>query len=157
MAMDLFDFYSVTVAMQQDGAADAPVLGAEGGLEGADGSAETAENTGGGGGGGFTLLMPLLIGLFAFMLISTMFGQRKDKKKREEMLSTIGKQDKVQTIGGVIGTIVELKDAEMVLQVDDASKTRIRFARSAIQQVLKSNTREVGDAQPAEPVVGQPA
>jgi len=43
----------------------------------------------------------------------------------------------VQTVGGVIGTVVELKSDEVVLKVDDSGHTRIRFARSAIQQVLK--------------------
>jgi preprotein translocase subunit YajC len=43
----------------------------------------------------------------------------------------------VQTIGGVIGTIVEVKDAEVVVKIDETTNTKIRFARSAIQQVLE--------------------
>jgi preprotein translocase subunit YajC len=68
--------------------------------------------------------------------MTTMAG-RKEKKKRAQMLSGVKRGDRVQTIGGEIGSIVELSDTEMVLRVDEASNTRIRFARSALQQVLR--------------------
>ena len=51
--------------------------------------------------------------------------------------------DRVQTVGGEIGTVVDLTESEMTLRVDETSNTRIRFARSAIQQVLKEGKEEV--------------
>ena len=58
------------------------------------------------------------------------------KKKRKALLSTVKKHDRVQTVGGVIGSIVEVNPDTVVLKVDESSNTRITFARSAIQQVL---------------------
>jgi preprotein translocase subunit YajC len=52
------------------------------------------------------------------------------------MVSAIKKHDRVQTIGGVIGSVVEIKPDYVVLKVDESSNTRITFARSAVQQVL---------------------
>jgi preprotein translocase subunit YajC len=78
----------------------------------------------------------LILGMVVFLLMTTMAG-RKEKKKRAQMLSGVKRGDRVQTIGGEIGSIVELSDTEMVLRVDEASNTRIRFARSALQQVLR--------------------
>ena len=40
------------------------------------------------------------------------------------------------TIGGVVGTVVEVKDAEIILKVDETSNTRITFTKSAISQVI---------------------
>ena len=80
--------------------------------------------------------MPLLLMLLVVMITFTMLGQRRDKKKRKALLSAVKKHDRVQTVGGVIGSIVEVKTDTVVLKVDESSNTRITFARSAIQQVL---------------------
>lgn len=79
---------------------------------------------------------PLLLLVLAAMIIFTVFGQRRDKKKRQALLDSVKKHDRVQTVGGVIGSIVELKPDTVVLKVDESSNIRITFARSAIQQVL---------------------
>ena len=81
----------------------------------------------------FFVLMIVVVGV---MLIFSVMGQRRDRKKRETMLSAIKKHDRVQTIGGVIGSVVEIKPDYVVLKVDESSNTRITFARSAVQQVL---------------------
>lgn len=115
------------------------VPGAPGAGEGAPLTGNGAGGAGGGatGGGGnmtfFFLIIAMMIGL---MLIMSMSG-RKQRKERDKMLSGVKRNDRVQTVGGVIGTVIELTDSEMVLRVDEASNTRIRFARSAIQQVLR--------------------
>jgi preprotein translocase subunit YajC len=84
-------------------------------------------------GGQFLLVMVLLL---VGMIVFSIFGQRRERKKREAMISAIKKHDRVQTIGGVIGSIVEVKSDQVVLKVDESSNTRITFARSAVQQVL---------------------
>jgi preprotein translocase subunit YajC len=86
-------------------------------------------------GGGF---FPLLIVLLVAMVLLPLVGQRRDRKKRQALLAAIKKHDRVQTIGGVIGSIVEIKPDTVVLKVDETSNTRITFARSSIQQVLTS-------------------
>lgn len=85
-------------------------------------------------GGGFLFIM---IGIFVLMILMTTMGQRKEKKRREEMLGALGRYDRVQTAGGMIGTIVELKDDEVVLKVDEATNTKVHVVRSAVQAVLK--------------------
>ena len=80
----------------------------------------------------------LLFVVFLVFIVFSMMGQRRDKKKRVSMLNAIKKHDKVQTIGGVLGAVVEIKPDTIVLKVDESSNTRITFARSSIQQVLTS-------------------
>jgi preprotein translocase subunit YajC len=82
----------------------------------------------------------LLVGLVvAVMLIFSMLTQRKERKRREATLNAIKKHDRVQTIGGVIGLVVEIKPDYVVLKVDESSNTRITFSRAAVQQVLTSS------------------
>jgi len=81
----------------------------------------------------FFIILILLVG---GMLLFSVLGQRRDRKKREAMISAIKKHDRVQTVGGVIGSVVQVKPDHVVLKVDESSNTRITFARSAIQQIL---------------------
>jgi preprotein translocase subunit YajC len=82
------------------------------------------------------LLLPLAV-VMVLMLVMTSMTGRKERKKRDAMLGAIKRGDRVQTTGGVIGTITDLSEQEMTLRVDETSNTRIRFARSAVQAVLK--------------------
>jgi len=83
------------------------------------------------------MLLPL-VGVFIFMMWSSSSSQKKERKKRAEMLESISKHSKVQTAGGVIGTVVEVKETEVVLKVDEANNVKMRFAKSAVQEVLIS-------------------
>lgn len=113
----------------------------QGGEAAPDGSQQVPPPNGqqgtGAGGGNSTFLF-VMVGLMAFMIIMTITSGRKQKKQRQNMMSSLKKHDKVVTSGGVIGTITEMNDSEVVLKVDEGSNTRIRFAKSAITSVLHS-------------------
>ncbi len=81
-----------------------------------------------------SFLMPLLLmGLvFYFLLIRP---QSKEKKKRTAMLAAVKKNDRVVTIGGIVGTVLSVRDEDVTLKVDESSNTKITFLRSAIQTV----------------------
>ena len=97
--------------------------------------------TGNGGGGLFNSgFMVVLVMMFLAMIIFSFMGQRRDRKKREAMISAVKKHDKVQTVGGLIGSVVEGKTDTIILKVDESANTRITFARSSIQQVITSAT-----------------
>lgn len=120
--------------------------------EGAGGGALVTPGTGAGGAqstpGAANPMGPflwiLMIGL-AVMIFTTSRAGRKQKKEREALLASVKRNDRVQTVGGIIGSVVELTDSEMVLRVDESSNTRIRFSRSALQQVLRES-KETGRA-----------
>ena len=60
---------------------------------------------------------------------------RAPKKKKEEhrqMVQSLQKNDKVQTIGGIIGIVVDVKDDEVTLKVDESNNTKIKVTPSAI-------------------------
>jgi preprotein translocase subunit YajC len=90
---------------------------------------------------GFIWIMLLVLGA---MIVFSMMGQRRERRKREVMLSAIKKHDRVQTIGGMIGSVVEVKPSTIVLKVDESSNIRITFARSAIQQILDAGAETEG-------------
>jgi preprotein translocase subunit YajC len=52
------------------------------------------------------------------------------------MLNQLKKGDKISTIGGLHGTVVELTDDTVVLRVNDT--TKMTFERSAINTIINS-------------------
>jgi preprotein translocase subunit YajC len=137
---NMFDVDSFTLTLAQAGPGNgvpAPPLGEDRTL--APGGTPGTPANGGATGSGLGGILPLLFIAIVAMLFFSILGQRRERKKREAMISTIKKHDRVQTIGGIIGSIVELKPDTVVLKVDESSNTRITFARSAIQQVIKSS------------------
>lgn len=81
---------------------------------------------------GFILPLVLMFAVFYFLLIRP---QQKRQKERNSMLNALQKGDKVITIGGLHGTIVELTESSAILKVGENS--RLTFERSAINTVVK--------------------
>lgn len=76
----------------------------------------------------------LMFAIFYFLLIRP---QQKRTKQRNQMLSELQKNDKVVTIGGLYGTIVDLTDDKVTLRVNE--NTKLTFDRSAINSVTKED------------------
>ena len=79
-------------------------------------------------------LPPLAIILVMYILMDS--PQRREKAKREAMLKNLKKDDRVVTIGGILGSVANISQdgKEVTLKVDDG--TRIRFRRTAIAEVF---------------------
>lgn len=89
--------------------------------------------------------MPLILIFVVFYFLIILPARRKERAQRDLLYNSLKKNDEVQTIGGIIGTVVNIKDNdEVVIKVDD--NTRIRFKRSAIAQILtpKDPAKEAG-------------
>jgi preprotein translocase subunit YajC len=95
------------------------------------------------GGGGFDgSLMFIVLAMVGVMLFMTWNSSRKDKKRRQLLLSNLKKGDKVATVSGIIGSVVEMRDNEVVLKVDENSNTRIKFRKAAIEAVLEERAAD---------------
>ena len=92
--------------------------------------------------GGFFL--PFILLMVVLMVFTTFSSGRRQKREKQALMSSLGRQDKVQTVGGVIGTIVEIDSDSVILRVDETTNTRIRFAKTAIQSVLRSGGKAAG-------------
>lgn len=80
-------------------------------------------------------LLIFLGGAIVLMYVWMGRSRKKQEAKRKEMLSQLSKGDKVLTIGGIAGTVIETKGDEVVVKVDETSNVRMRFARWAIRGV----------------------
>lgn len=95
--------------------------------------------------GGLPWMMPILFVMVGFLFLSTILGGRKEKKRRAEMLGGLKKRDRVQTVGGVIGSIIEIKGDEFLIESDRASNTRLWVTRASVSSVIRPATSPGGE------------
>ena len=81
-----------------------------------------------GGMGSTMLMLIMMIAVFYFMLIRP---ENKRKKEAEQMRSAVKKGDKITTIGGIVGTVVDVKENTIVIETS-ADQVRIELAKWAL-------------------------
>ena len=110
--------------------------------------AEAAEANPAGGMGTTLIMLLVMVGVFYFMLIRP---ENKRKKEAEQMRSSVKKGDKVVTIGGITGVVVDVKDNRFVLETG-ADQVRIEFEKWAL-----STNETAAEAKKAEAKKAQEA
>ena len=78
--------------------------------------------------GSTIIMMAIMLGVFYFMLIRP---ENKRKKEAEQMRSAVKKGDEIVTIGGIVGTVVDVKEKNIVIETG-ADQVRIEFEKWAI-------------------------
>jgi len=86
--------------------------------------------------GMLTMLLPFIL-MFVVMYFLILRPQKKKEKDRKAMISRIRKNDRVVTAGGVHGSIVTVREHEVILRVDDAKDVKVKVDRSSIVSVLE--------------------
>ena len=82
----------------------------------------------------------LMVVIFYFLLWRP---QKKQQKERANLLSSLKKGQKIVTIGGIYGEIIELDDEKVKVQV--AEKVEMTFARTAIASVVSKKIRKLSN------------
>lgn len=81
-----------------------------------------------GGMGGTIIMLVAMVAIFYFLLIRP---ENKRKKEAEQMRSAVKTGDEITTIGGIVGTVVDVKSEKFVLETG-ADQVRIEFCKWAI-------------------------
>ena len=85
--------------------------------------------------------MTIMILIMVVMWFFVLRGKRNQDKARKDMLSELKKGDRIHTIGGIIGTVVEARESDVLVKVDESTNTKIKFSRSAIHRVLTEDAK----------------
>ena len=84
--------------------------------------------------------LPLIVMVMVLVLFSSSRSKKTEQKKRDDMLRNMKRGDRVVTIGGILGTVVDVRDSEVMLKVDESSNAKIKFTRDAIKRVVEEDT-----------------
>ena len=90
-------------------------------------------------GSGMSMWIMLAL-IFVVMWFFMIRPQRKQQKEMENFRNSLKNGDKVVTIGGIYGTIAEVKDNYVLLEVD--KDVKIRVNKQAIQKDYTDPTRQ---------------
>jgi preprotein translocase subunit YajC len=79
-----------------------------------------------------------IAGIFVILYFIMFREPKKRQRKQEQMIQSLKKNDKVRTIGGILGIVVDVKGDEVTLKVDESTNTKIKVAASAIGKNLSN-------------------
>ena len=84
------------------------------------------------------IMLIAMVGIFYFMLIRP---ENKRKKEAEQLRSSLKVGDKITTIGGIVGTVVSVKEDRFVIETS-GDQVRIELLKWA----LSTNDTNVSEA-----------
>ena len=86
--------------------------------------------------------MGMMFAMFAIFWFLLIRPQMKERKRHEEMLSSVSKGDDIVTTGGIIGKVVHAEETQLTVRTGE--NTRVTVDRSRIAGVLdhKGNAQE---------------
>lgn len=96
------------------------------------------------GGASSLIFLVLLVGIFYFMLIRP---QKRRVDQHRTLIESLGLGDEIVTIGGIFGTIKNIHDEDIELEI--ASGTVIRIVKTAVARQVTEDVDEVEE--PEEP------
>ncbi len=88
------------------------------------------------------LQIVLIVVIFAVMYFLFIRGPKKQQQQQQEMIRTLQKNDHVRTVGGIIGTVVDVKDEYVTLKIDETTNTKIRVVPGAISKNLAPEAKD---------------
>ena len=92
------------------------------------------------GSGPFQAVIMVFLVLLALFFIFILPAKSRDKQT-QKMIDKIKINDKVLTMGGVIGVVcsIDAQEGEIVLRVDDTNNVKIRFSISSVYYVYNKD------------------
>ena len=78
--------------------------------------------------------------IFVVMWFFMIRPQRKQQKELQNFRDSLKKGDKVVTIGGIYGTVAEIKEDSVLIEVD--SNVKIRVSKQALVKVFTDPSKQ---------------
>jgi len=85
--------------------------------------------------------LPFIL-IFVVIYMFMLRGPRKQQQKHKEMVQSLSKNDRVRTIGGIFGTVVDVREDEVTLKIDESNNTKIKVTTSAIGKNLSHEGKD---------------
>lgn len=85
--------------------------------------------------------LPLIL-IFVVIYMFMLRGPKKQQQKHKQMVQALAKNDRVRTIGGILGTVVDIRADEVTLKIDETNNTKIKISTSAIGKNLSQEGKD---------------
>ena len=91
------------------------------------------------GAGGLVSFVPMIL-IFVVMFYFMFRSQKKQAKKRQQMVDSIIKGADVIIAGGIHGTVITVKDKTFIVEIAD--KVNVEITKAGVNGVISDDTRE---------------
>jgi len=90
---------------------------------------------------GLTFLIPMMLALLVMMLL---MRPKKGNPEQTAKLAELKKNDRVVTAGGIIGTVLSIREDNnyVTLRIDESTNTKMQVVKSSIIKVLGDEKAE---------------
>lgn len=92
----------------------------------------------------FIIILVAMVAVFYFMLIRP---EKKKKKEEEALRNSLKEGDKITTIGGIVGKIVDIKDENIIIET---SMDRVRMELAKWSVMTNNTAKEAAQKARAE-------
>jgi preprotein translocase subunit YajC len=99
-----------------------------------------------GGGSGLIIMLVIMLGVFYFFMIRP---ENKRKKEAEQIRSSVKNGDKITTIGGIVGTVVDVKEDRFVIETS-ADQVRVELMKWSLSTNESATERAAAEAKKAK-------
>ncbi|MDN0032344.1 preprotein translocase subunit YajC [Oscillibacter ruminantium] len=103
------------------------------------------------------MMLVVLIAVFYFMIIRP---ENKRKKAAEQLRNSLKKGDKLTTIGGIVGNIVQVNDDTIIIETSD-DRVRMEITKWAVSttgvQTSTDPKAQKKESKPSDEVPEEPA
>lgn len=82
--------------------------------------------------------IPMMVVMFAVIYFFMIRPEQKKQKAKQKMINEIKKGDKILTVGGIYGSVVNTKEDSLSIRV--AENAVIKISKTAISSVLNTTT-----------------
>lgn len=88
--------------------------------------------------GGISSLLFMMLPIFVLFYLLFIRPQRKDQNERQLMLDNMKKNDRIVTVGGILGVVtnVDRDKKEVTIKVDEGSGTKLRMTLNSIARIV---------------------
>ena len=83
-----------------------------------------------------------IVGFMAIIYFMLFRPQMKERKRHEEMLSSVKKGDDIVTAGGIIGKIVHAEETQLTVRTGETTRVTVDRSRRAAVLDHKGNAQE---------------
>lgn len=81
-----------------------------------------------------------IVALFAILYFLMIRPQQKRQKQHNAMINSLNVGDNIVTVGGLLGSVVKIKDTTVIVRVAD--KVHMEILKNAIAQVTEKKEAE---------------
>ncbi len=85
--------------------------------------------------------LPFFALIFIVMYMLLFRGPKKKQQEHKKMVASIQKNARVRTIGGILGTVIDVKEEEITIKIDESNNTKIKLIPGAVAAVLSDEIK----------------